>query len=90
LSKITNLRKLRLRHGITLIEFADAAGVSNQQISRVELLYRPITRELEQKCARAMETVIDRRYGAVRALERDYRSFRSALLDETEDETRGQ
>lgn len=80
MNEATYLRNLRLRHHITLTELAGAAGVSNQQISRVELLQRPVSRVLEQKYEAAVEVVITRRYNAVRALERDYRSVKGCLL----------
>ena len=85
MNQTTNLRNLRLRHNITLIELARAAGVSLQQISRVELLERAPTRELENKYEDAMEKVIVKRYDDVRSLERDYRAVKGILLRKREE-----
>lgn len=86
---ITYLRALRLRHGITLMELAEAAQVTNQQVSRVELLQMPVTKELEQKYETAMESVICQRYNAVRALEQDYRTVKGYLVHGSEEQPNG-
>lgn len=83
--EMTNLRQLRLRHGITLSELAKATHVSFQQISRVELLQCPVSRELQLEYEAALERVITRRYDAVKSLEHDYRAIKGRLLEETED-----
>jgi transcriptional regulator with XRE-family HTH domain len=85
LYETTNLRRLRLRHGITLSELARTARVSFQQISRVELLQCPVSRELQLEYEAALERVITRRYDAVKSLEHDYRAIKGRLLEETED-----
>jgi len=80
LNEITNLRRLRLKHRITLDELALTAHVPNQEVSRVELLQRPATQNLESKYEAALEEVIVQRYDAVKALEHDYRSIKGNLL----------
>ncbi len=85
MQEITNMRGLRLKHNVTLSELAQAAGVSAQQISRVELFEHPPTQSLERKYESAMEEVIVRRYGAVRALEHDYRAVKGILLGRAEE-----
>jgi transcriptional regulator with XRE-family HTH domain len=85
LYETTNLRRLRLRHGITLSELARTARVSFQQISRVELLQCPVASELQREYEAALEKVIVQRYDAVKSLERDYRAIKGRLLKETED-----
>lgn len=77
----TQLRALRLRHGITLDELAAAMGLSNQYISRAELRQIAPTWTLEKKCEAAMEQIISRRYDAAQELERDYRSIKDCLLN---------
>lgn len=85
MNQSTNLRNIRLKHKITLIELARAAEVSPQQISRVELLGCSPTRGLEQKYEDAMEKVIAGRYKSVRSLEREYRAVKGILLHRTEE-----
>lgn len=77
----TQLRALRLRHGITLEELAEAVGVSNQYISRAELRQIAPTWTLEKKCEAAIEAIIARRQGAAGDLEADYRTIRGYLLE---------
>lgn len=79
----TNLRALRLRHGVQLTELADACGLSNQYLSRAELGLIPATPRLEQQLLGAMETVIVRRSSTSQALERELRPLRGRLLERT-------
>lgn len=77
----TQLRALRLRHGITLEEMAEAVGVSNQYISRTELRQIAPTWTLEKKCEQAIEQIIASRHGATGDLEADYHAIRGYLLE---------
>lgn len=84
MKKETNLRLLRLRHGVWLTELADASGLSNQYISRAELGLIPATPRLEQQMLSAVETVIARRSGTAQAMEKELKSLRGRLLQSPE------
>jgi len=77
----TNLRQLRLRHGVWLTELADASGLSNQYISRAELGLIPPTPRLENQLLSAVETVIAHRAGTARALQKELQPLRGRLLE---------
>lgn len=81
----TQIRALRLRHGITLEELAEAAGVSNQYMSRAELRQTAPTWSLEKKCEEAMEQIISRRRESAQTLEAEYRSIKGYLLELTKE-----
>jgi transcriptional regulator with XRE-family HTH domain len=85
MNETTNLRRLRLRHGITLGELAAAACFSNQQTSRVELLQRRVTPELEQRFEAALGAIITSRYRAAALLEKDCLAARGSLLRRPEE-----
>ena len=77
----TNLRTLRLRHGLQLTELSEASWLSDQYISRAELGQTAPTPRLEGQLADAVEQVILRRAAAVRELSRDFRRYRGRLLE---------
>ena len=84
---ITNLRWLRLRHGINLTELAKIIGICNQYISRAELKQTHATVRLEQQLASAVETVIANRKQELLLLEADFLRCRGRLLQAVEDES---
>ena len=49
MTQMTQLRVLRLKHGVTLVEMGRAARMSNQQLSRLELGVRPRTEQREER-----------------------------------------
>ena len=81
MQKETNLRALRLRHGVQLTELADACGLSNQYLSRAELGLIPATPRLEKQLLGAVETVIARRADTAQALEQELQPLRGRLLE---------
>ena len=81
MQKETNLRALRLRHGIQLTELADACGLSNQYLSRAELGLIPPTPRLERQLLSALEVVISHRASTAQALERELKPLRGRLLE---------
>lgn len=62
-------RALRLRYGISLAELADAAGLSPQLISKIELEPQRQTTGHEKRLKRAFAALIDRRRARLDALE---------------------
>ena len=83
------LRALRLKYGITLEELAQAAGVSGQYISRIELRQIAPTWTAEKKCEDAILWIIFQRYAEVAALERDFSAVVGRLLSPVEEEPYG-
>lgn len=73
-------RTLRIRHGITLIEFARAAGVSKSRIIWIEDPENPRTNGQLRLLQTAYETLIASRRAALRDLESDYKLVRDKLL----------
>lgn len=85
MKEITNLRRLRLRHGIYLTELAKITGICNQHISRAELRQTRATVRLEEQLADAVETVIAIRKQELLLLEADFRKYRGRLLEPAEE-----
>jgi transcriptional regulator with XRE-family HTH domain len=78
----TNLRALRLKHRIPLIELANVVGFSVQHMSRVELLQASVGSKMEERCGTAIERLITQKYSHLRELEEDFRSMNGRLLSE--------
>lgn len=76
----TKLRVLRLKYGISLDELAQKGGVSNQQISRLELGEVHGTGHREQLVGTAFAHVIAARKIALTELEREFTACRGCLL----------
>ena len=87
MKEMTNLRRLRLRHGIYLTELAKITGICNQHISRAELRQTRATVRLEEQLADAVETVIVNRKQELLLLEADFLRCRGRLLQAVEDES---
>lgn len=68
-------RTLRLRYGISLAELADAAGISPQLISKIELEPRRQTPGHEKRLKRAFAVIIDRRRARLDALESELAGY---------------
>ena len=84
--KETNLRRLRHRYGVGLPELARAAGLSNQFISRAELVKIAVTPLLEVQLSRALKRIIALRRENAAGLEQDYLACRGKLLLASEEE----
>lgn len=67
--QMTYLRYLRLRYSIGLPELARQAGVSPQQLSRLELRQVPCTQRQEEKVFHAVEGWIQCNREKIRAIE---------------------
>lgn len=85
MKEITNLRRLRLRHGIYLTKLAKITGICNQHISRTELRQTRATARLEEQLADAVETVIANRKQELLLLEADFLKYRGRLLELAEE-----
>jgi len=75
------MRKLRLKHGVSLAELARAANRSSQYISSVELGEWVATDSTKALMAAAFERVIRARNDATAELAKDYAEKRDRLLD---------
>ena len=81
MTQMTQLRVLRLKHGVTLVEMGRAARVSNQQLSRLEVGVRPRTEQREERVSMAMDALIAARRASLDSLEHDYLAARGRLLE---------
>ncbi len=77
----TIMRCLRLKHGITLRELADAAGVSHQYMSDIELGKNSKRKSCEMFAQNAFEKVIEQRSRQNTEFAADYAGCRDRLLD---------
>lgn len=80
------MRSLRLRYKIRLDELAQAAGVSHQYISDLELEKRPATPGDRRLVERAFEIVVQKRKEQVDRLAEECSAGRSCFLDPIEEE----
>ena len=80
----TNLRTLRLRHGLQLTELSEASWLSDQYISRAELGLIPPTPRLEKQLMSAVETVIAHRTSTSQALAKELQPLKGRLLQPVE------
>lgn len=85
MQKVRRFRLLRLKYQISCVELAQAADISPQRISQLELdlSYRP------QKAAVLLETafeqIIDRRSREVEQLQADFNHCRGSLMEPVEE-----
>ncbi len=86
MTKITNLRALRLRHNLSLTELESVSGLSNQYISRAELGEIPPTPRLEEQLSAALDAVIVQRDVRLASLKRSYAARKGRLLQAEEDD----
>ena len=84
--QITYLRYLRLRYGIGLPELARQAGVSPQQLSRLELRQVPCTKQQEIKVCNAVEGWIKYNREQIMAVEEELRRCQGHLLSYMEED----
>jgi len=75
-------RELRLRCGISLQEMADAAGVSQQLISKVELGDGELTPSHEWMLINAFEVVAASRKACMDELRRELKKYKAKRLKE--------
>ena len=79
-------RFLRIRHGVTLRELADAAGVSVQYMSEIELNESRRTKGAERLTRKAFETVITQRGENAKRLAEAFAANRDALFSMIEED----
>ena len=84
---MTRLRAMRLKYGVTLVEIEKAAGVCNQQLSRLELGNLPRTVRREERVSDAVASLIAVRKSSIAALEQDYLAAKEQVLGPVEVET---
>ena len=85
MQKITNLRRLRGRYHVSLLELEAASGLSNQYISSAELGKIQPSRKLEERLCSAIEVIIVNRKKDLLLLEEEYRAYRGSLLRAAEE-----
>lgn len=78
--QMTNLRYLRLQYNIGLPELARLAGISPQQLSRLELQQVSCTPYQEERVCRAVETWISFHRERLDAVVQAYSRCRGKLL----------
>lgn len=81
----TRLRVLRQKHHISLFELAEAADISYQYLSRIELGEVRATPLQEEKMDAAVRQLIYNRENALHALKSDYSACQGLLLRSKED-----
>ena len=85
MQQITNLRRLRGRCHVSLLELEAASGLSNQYISSAELGKIQPSRKLEERLCSALEAVIASRKQELLLLEADFLKYRGRLLEPAEE-----
>lgn len=85
MQKVRKFRLLRLQYHITRAELAEAAGISPQRVSQLELdlTYRP--KKAERKIAMAFEQVISSRGERVDGLRQTFQRHRDSLMEPVEE-----
>ena len=86
MQQITNLRRLRGRCHVSLLELEAASGLSNQYISSAELGKIQPSRKLEERLCSAIEVIIVNRKKDLLLLEEEYRAYRGRLLEPAEED----
>lgn len=86
MQKITNLRRLRGRCHVSLLELEAASGLSNQYISCAELGKVPASQSLEARLDAAMEVIIADRKHELLLLEAGFLKYRGRLLEPAEED----
>ena len=82
---MTRLQYIRMRCGISAQELGQYLGMSQQHISRMELLDIPATPEHEKKLRKAMLRLIDRRIREIFRLRFYCKTHGGCLLEHMEE-----
>jgi len=85
MQQITNLRRLRGRCHVSLLELEAVSSLSNQYISSAELGKVPASQSLEARLNVAMEVIIADRKQELQLLEADFLKYRGRLLELAEE-----
>ena len=78
---VTRLRFLRIKYGISLAELAQKAGISPQQLSRIDLGKRCDFPYQEGRIAQALEELLAEQKAVLIALEQDFSLYKGRLLE---------
>jgi len=79
---MNHMRRLRLVYGISLAELAQAAGVSQQRISEIELnTFHQRTNELKERIELAFQHIINARGKENQRLAQDFQRNRKRLFE---------
>ena len=83
MKKLTVMRKIRLLHGISLKELAEAVSVSTQYMSNIELgdAYNRYSQHLEKLVQEAFEAVILRKKLRLEELSKSYFDNKDRILE---------
>lgn len=84
MASMTNLRALRLRHHVSLMELSTYTSLSRQYLSRAELGEIAPTSRLEAQVSAVLEAYISTQKAELKALENDYLTFKGKLLKKGE------
>ncbi|WP_409967714.1 helix-turn-helix transcriptional regulator [Bengtsoniella intestinalis] len=79
---MTNLRYLRLKHGLSLKILVRYLPHRHQQVSRFELGQRSPSKPTIQSYQKALEQVISAKKDAISELEQDYLKVKDKLFEE--------
>gem|GEM_PF-2778159 len=83
--KTSIMRILRQKYSISLRELAEAANISLQFISVIELGVYPATDTIKAQIVTAFERIIEKRAEVLQDLTVDFNLYRDKLLDFVED-----
>lgn len=79
--KVMNLRHFRHRHHISLVQLSQAAGISHQHLSRIELLTERPSQGARVAIVCGLEQIIRAQKAQSVALETEYLALGSRLFD---------
>lgn len=85
--KVRAIRNFRLRHNLSLQEVADAAGMTKQWISQIEIGDVTATAENKLTMIRAYQAVIHKRRQALDNLEQGFIALFDPLFEEEDEWT---
>lgn len=78
---VTRLRFLRIKYGISLAELAQKAGISPQQLSRIDLGKSCDFPYQEKRITQALDDWLADQKSTMMALERDFSLYKGKLLE---------
>ncbi len=83
--KVRKMRLLRHKYHISLAELSDACGVSKQRLSEIELDKTSVSTVAARMIADGFSVVEKRRRDNLKALSKDFRRHKNALLESVEE-----
>lgn len=85
MQKVRTFRLLRTRHHISCLELANAAGISPQRVSQLELDLSYHPKKAADLIDAALAKIIERRAGELEQLRTDYALCRGSLMEPMEE-----